>query len=113
MSKRQRSKVKMVFADPENRELIELEGDVYGQLALVYNPAYEHRISQSQWFISHVASQKLIDTIECPLDQAVIVINALQQFDFDAYWAKAQQGEIDKDFVTRVKFELDFFKTYC
>ena len=93
--------------------LIQLEGDVYGQLALVYNPAYEHRISQSQWFISHVASQKLIETIECPSDQAVIVMNALQQFDFDAYWVKVQQGEIDKDFVQSVKWELATFTMDC
>lgn len=74
-------------------------GDKFGQLALC-------PLGIEEWSISHIASGMAIDFIECPRDQAEIIIEALQPFDFDAYYEKAKNGDIDAEFVKSVKWTL-------
>lgn len=78
--------------------------EAFGQLALTSarhlgEDGLWHTEVSEAYDILHIQSHCLIETVECPWEQALMVIDALSVFDFDDYWVKIQRGERDVTFV--------------
>jgi hypothetical protein len=89
----------VVIQVPSKDKSMILTGDKFGQLALC-------PFGIEDWSITHIASGMAIEFIQCPRDQAEIIMNELQEFDFDAYYEKTKRGETDVNFVKLVKWTL-------
>jgi hypothetical protein len=88
--------------------------EAFGQLALT---SARHLAEDGLWHagveeaydILHIKSNHLIETVECPREQALMVIDALKDFDFDTYWGLVQMGGASPAFVEAVKSVLAEF----
>lgn len=94
-----------------------IEGQKIGQLAVVPNYlfcGFDFGTGMvGQWkptigfAIVHIVSNCVVsDTIQGRFEDVSKVVEALQKFDFDSYYAQCQQGYIDKAFVKSVKYTI-------